>query len=171
MHTSYIITFIGDDNPGLVEALAKVISKHHGNWQESRLSQLDSKFAGIIRISIANDRASALEVSLKELASKGLSVRLTKTEADTKSVQTRTIKLNILGADRPGIVREVSAELARNHFNVSEMHSNVTSAAMTAEPLFTAEVDVQIPIDSNLEELHNRLEEIADRMALDIKIE
>ena len=51
MHTSYVITFIGDDRPGLVEALAKVISGHDGNWLESRLSQLDSKFAGIIRVS------------------------------------------------------------------------------------------------------------------------
>lgn len=171
MHTSYVITFIGDDRPGLVEALAKVISKHDGNWLESRLSQLDSKFAGIIRISLPSDTAPSLETSLKELAAQGLSVRLTETQAEDNPVQTRTIKLSVLGADRPGIVREVSAELARNHFNVSEMHSNVTSAPMTAEPLFEAEVDVQIPVDSKLDELHTRLEEIADSMALDINIE
>lgn len=171
MKTSYVITFIGDDRPGLVEALAKVISSQGGNWQESRLSQLDSKFAGIIRITLPHDKAQSLESLLKELATQGLSVRLTETEAQSNTAQTRTIKLSVLGADRPGIVREVSAELARNHFNVSEMHSNVTSAPMTAEPLFEAEVDVQIPRDSSLDELHSRLEEIADRMALDINIE
>jgi len=171
MHTSYVITFIGDDRPGLVEALAKVISGHDGNWLESRLSQLDSKFAGIIRVSLPNDKAPSLATSLKDLADQGLSVRLTATEAEDKTTQTRTIKLSVLGADRPGIVREVSAELARHHFNVSEMHSNVTSAPMTAEPLFEAEVDVQIPVDSKLDELHMRLDQIADSMALDINIE
>ena len=35
METSYIITFIGDDRPGLVEKIANVIEANHGNWHNS----------------------------------------------------------------------------------------------------------------------------------------
>jgi len=171
MNTSLVITFIGDDRPGLVEALAKVISEQGGNWLESRLSQLDRKFAGIISISLPSERSDALEKSLKSLADHGLSVRLTKVQGGGTKAETKIIKLSILGADRPGIVREISSELARNHFNVSDMHSNVISAPMSAEALFEAQVDVQVPKNSDLNELSSRLDQIADDMALDINID
>ena len=51
METSYVITFIGDDRPGLVEQVASVIENNRGNWHESRLSQLGGKFAGLVPVS------------------------------------------------------------------------------------------------------------------------
>ena len=47
MQTSFIITFIGDDRPGLVEQLSAAIEQSGGNWLESRMSHLAGKFAGI----------------------------------------------------------------------------------------------------------------------------
>ena len=77
MDTSFIITFIGDDRPGLVEELSSTISSLQGNWQESRLSQLAGKFAGLIRVSLPADQGTKLEQALKALSEKGLSVRVT----------------------------------------------------------------------------------------------
>ena len=81
METSYVITFIGDDRPGLVEQVSSAIENNRGNWHESRLSQLGGKFAGLVLVSLPADSGEALEADLKALSSSGLSVRVTPTGA------------------------------------------------------------------------------------------
>ena len=65
MTTAYIVTFIGDDRPGLVEELSSVIDSNGGNWHESRLSQLGGKFAGLVSVSLPKDNGPALEEALR----------------------------------------------------------------------------------------------------------
>ena len=71
MQSSFIVTFIGDDRPGLVEQLSSAIERCGGNWQESRLSQLGGKFAGLVLVTLAEDAGDTLEQALKGLASSG----------------------------------------------------------------------------------------------------
>ncbi|WP_116365040.1 glycine cleavage system protein R [Parahaliea mediterranea] len=171
METSYIVTFIGDDRPGLVEQLSAVIGAAGGNWQESRMTQLGGKFAGLVLVSLPTDSASGLETELKGLAASGLSVRVTPTASTVALATARRIKLSLIGPDRPGIVLEVSRALAKQQFNVVEMDSEVVSAPMTAEPLFQALIEADIAPDARLEELSEALEAIGNEMALDIDLE
>lgn len=172
MDTSFIITFIGDDRPGLVEELSAVISEQQGNWQESQLSQLAGKFAGLIQVSLPSNRGPDLEQALKALSAKGLSVRVHPIESGSEvTTPLRGINLSILGPDRPGIVREVSAALAARNINVVELESNVESAPMSAEMLFRASVEAQVSEDSDVDDLGDALEDIANQMLLDIQLE
>lgn len=171
MANSYIITFIGDDRPGLVEQLSRVIENNGGNWHESRLSQLGGKFAGIIRISLPADKALALEAELSSLVTSGLSVRVTASGEKSPSVPGRDIILTVLGPDRPGIVREITRALALREINVVEMHSQVISAPMSAEMIFSAQIDAWIPETTDTDDLAGTLDEIASQMTLEIDLE
>jgi glycine cleavage system regulatory protein len=170
--TSFIITFIGDDRPGLVEELSAVITDHGGNWQESRLQQLAGKFAGLVSVSLPGDRGEELRNAMKALAPKGLSVKVTAIESlKSDTPPGRTIRLAIVGPDRPGIVREISAALAEQHINVVDMHSDVSSAPMSAEAMFSASVEAQVAEQSDLDELQDKLEDIANQMLVDVNME
>jgi len=170
--TSFIITFIGDDRPGLVEELSAVITDHGGNWQESRLQQLAGKFAGLVSVSLPGDRGEDLRTALKALAPIGLSVKVTALDSQSGAERAgRTIRLTIVGPDRPGIVREISGALARQHINVVDMHSDVSSAPMSAEAMFSASVEAQIAEQSDLDELSEKLEEIANLMLVDVQLD
>jgi glycine cleavage system regulatory protein len=79
----------------------------------------------------------------------------------------RAFRLEILGHDRPGIVREFSTALAMRRINVFEMRSDITSAPMSADPLFTASADIHVPADIDLDELRERLEIIADELLIE----
>ena len=171
MATSYIVTFIGDDRPGLVEQLSRVIESSGGNWHESRLSQLGGKFAGLIRVSLPADTGLALETDLNALAAGGLSVRVTPTGEKPPPVPGRNITLTVLGPDRPGIVREISRALAQRQINVLEMDSQVISAAMSAEMIFSAHIDAWIPESTDMDDLADSLHEIANHMTLEIDLE
>ncbi len=176
MQTSYTVTFIGDDRPGLVEQLSAVIERNGGNWHESKLSQLGGKFAGLILVSLPADGGPALESELGALASSGISVRVTATDDITVKpgpapVPGRGITLTVIGPDRRGIVREISHALAQRQINVLEMDTDVQSAAMSAEMIFTARIEAWIPEDTNLDELSTSLDEIAENMTLEIDLE
>jgi glycine cleavage system regulatory protein len=181
VQTSFIVTFIGDDRPGLVEQLSAVIEKNKGNWQESRLSQLGGKFAGLILVALPADGGPSLEADLAALAARGISVRVTPTEtiADARGAQAtvaasapgRGIALSVIGPDRRGIVREIARALAQRQINVLEMTSDVQSAPMSAELIFTARIAAWIPEATNLDELRASLDEIADHMTLEIDLE
>lgn len=171
METSYIVTFIGDDRPGLVESLSRVIESNGGSWLESRLSQLGGKFAGLILVSLPNDNGAALEADLKALSSSGLSVRVTAATEMRVTSQGQSITLKVIGPDRTGIVREISRALALREINVVEMDSEVSSAPMSAERIFSARIDAEIPTHIDLDDLEDSLEEIANTMTLEIDLE
>jgi len=171
VETSYIITFIGEDRPGLVEQLSSVIENNRGNWLESRLSQLGGKFTGLILVSLPDDSGTALEADLKALSSSGLSVRVTAIVGSAVSAPGRDITLSVMGPDRLGIVREISRALADRQINVVEMDSHVSSAPMSAESIFTARIDAQIPDSTDMDDLSDTLDEIANTMTLEIDLE
>lgn len=171
METSYIVTFIGDDRPGLVEELSRVIESNRGNWLESRLSQLGGKFAGLVLVTLPEDAGAALETDLKALSASGLSVRVTPASTAAATSTGRSITLTVIGPDRLGIVREISRALAQRQVNVVEMDSHVSSAPMSAEMLFQSRIDAQIPAHIDLDDLQDSLDEIADNMTLEIELE
>jgi glycine cleavage system regulatory protein len=172
VETSYIVTFIGDDRPGLVEQVSNVIESNQGNWHESRLSQLGGKFAGLVLVSLPAAAAATLEAELKALSSRGLSVRVTPTsETASSAAPGRGITLTVMGPDRLGIVREISSALAQRAVNVIEMDSEVKSAPMSAEMMFHAHIEARISENTDMDELSDTLDEIANQMTLDIDLE
>ena len=171
MESSYIVTFIGDDRPGLVESVATVIDENQGNWQESQLSQLGGKFAGLVLVSLPEGQGAQLELALQQLSKSGLSVRVTACGTAPSNPSASQVTLNIIGPDRSGIVREVSQALASREVNVINMESRVESAPMSSEKLFRACIRAEIPTATNQDELLDILDDIANEMTLDIVVE
>jgi len=170
VESSFIVTFIGDDRPGLVEELSGVIENLQGSWLESRLSQLGGKFAGLILVSLPPEGGQVLEKELKSLSASGLSVRVTPTSPDTSNTG-RPVTLTVIGPDRLGIVKEISHALAQRQINVVEMDSQVDSAAMSGELLFRARIDALVPESTDMGDLAESLDEIANHMTLDIDLD
>jgi glycine cleavage system regulatory protein len=68
-------------------------------------------------------------------------------------------------------VREISRALALREINVLEMQSQVISAPMSAEMIFSARIDAWIPEATDTEDLVDTLDEIANQMTLEIDLE
>ena len=169
MHSSLVFTFLGQDRPGLVERLADIVADHQGNWLESRMTQLAGQFAGIVRVTVAENDVDELSNALSSLNIEGLTIHIQPgaTDAATRA-SNKLCKLHILGNDRPGIVREVSRALKQQHINVIEMSSNVTSAAMSGDALFEAHVSAEMPAGCDFDELEDSLDQIAEQLSVDI---
>lgn len=167
MTTYLVLTAIGDDKPGLVGQLAQVVSRNSGNWLESSMSRLAGKFAGILRVSVPDDHADQL-VSELETLSDSLKMVIEQVSGEQPADISQSLTLSLVGNDRPGIIREISAALASQRVNVEELNTECTIAPMSGETLFNAEASLKVPMDLNLDELQSNLEQIADDLIVDI---
>src|SRR5690606_35716512 len=171
MSATLVFTFIGADKPGLIETLAQTVSNAGGNWLESRMSELAGQFAGIVQVDIAKANQARLREAQTRLHSQGLTVVVADHVTAADDAHYRHLRLSILGPDRPGIVREVASALASRQINVQAMDTLITSAPMSAEPLFEAVAEILVPKALDLDELNERLDEIADALTVDIDLE
>ncbi|MCB1648038.1 MAG: glycine cleavage system protein R [Pseudomonadales bacterium] len=169
MATYLVLTIIGDDKPGLVGLLSETISRHSGNWLESNMSHLAGKFAGILRVSVGDDEADALVADLQGLSSV-LKLVVEKVSMAEPAPRQRSLRLTLVGNDRPGIVREISRALAQAGVNVEELTTQISSAPMSGEPLFQAQAELKVPMDLDSAALQGRLEQLADDLIVEISL-
>ncbi|QIB49780.1 glycine cleavage system protein R [Pseudomonas sp. OIL-1] len=167
MNTPLVLTVISADKPGLVESVAQTINQHGGNWLESRMSRMAGQFAGILLVDIAEDRVEPLRVDLEGLTSLGINVQVA-ISGQAEQPEQQGLKLNLVGNDRPGIVREVSGVLARHGVNVEELVTECAPAPMSADVLFKAEARLGVYPQTDLVALRNDLENLADDLMVEL---
>ena len=168
--TSLVLTVIAQDKPGLVELLSETIANHQGNWQESSMSRLAGKFAGILIIEVPQSSSEALTAALNDLQSQGLNVSVEATN-DTAVAETyHHVSIELIGHDKPGIVRDISHALNSLKINVESLTTELVSGSMSAEELFKASADLRVPEGVELDDLQTALEDIANDLMVDINL-
>jgi glycine cleavage system regulatory protein len=167
MQISLVMTIISPDRTGLVETIARAVADHGGNWMESRMCRLGGEFAGILRIELPAERKAALLAALQKLQANGLQI-VVRDEAAATAPAGKQTRLEIIGADRPGIVREITSALAKAGVNVEEFSSEVSSAPMSGETLFKASARLHLPAGCDLATLTRNLEKIAADLLVDV---
>ena len=171
MSVSLVLTVIGPNRPGLVETLSELVASHQGSWLESRMARLAGQFAGILRVSVPENRMQELVEALHDLEREGLHVVVARSDVEQPSAQGRVMRLELLGSDRPGILRDISGALADRGINVDELRTEVVSAPMSGELMFHASADLSIPAELSLEGLRKDLEALANELMVDVDLD
>lgn len=171
MNVVLVLTVIGRDRPGLVERLAALVADHGGNWLESRMSRLGGEFAGILRLTLPAPAEPAFLANLANLQSSGLTTLARRDDSpDAPTTPGRLIHIDLVGQDRPGIVRQISAALAARAVNVEELTTERLSAPMSGEPIFKAKARVSLPPSTDIADLRQTLEAIAADLLVDLSL-
>jgi glycine cleavage system regulatory protein len=166
---TFILTVLGDDRPGLVSAISAPISGHGASWERSQMSRLAGKFAGIVLVAVPDKRFEALAADLAALNDQGLQVVLERTDQPAER-ESQRFQLDLLGADHPGIVAEISASLAARDVSIEELSTDVRDAPMAGGTLFEAHAVLNAPPAANTEALRSMLEELADELMVEIRL-
>ena len=170
MSIHLVITFMGKDQPGLVESVASVVAREGGNWLESRMSHLGGQFAGVLRVAIDEPREASLMKSLLQLQETGLSITVRSEPASADTDSRSLVTMELLGSDQVGIVSRISGLLASLDVNVEELQTELTTAPMSAELLFKARGLLQLPDSLPPETLRDELEAIAADLMVDLQM-
>jgi glycine cleavage system regulatory protein len=165
---SLILTVIGPDRPGLVRALAQSVAAHGGSWLESRMARLGGQFAGIVLV----EAPDSLLADLHALENQGLRIVVQTGTAAETSAATQTgerLAVEVVGNDRPGIVRDVARVLAEHGVNIEELTTGVVSGSFSGETLFRATALVRAPDAASVAAIRAGLEFLGNEMMVDIQ--
>jgi glycine cleavage system regulatory protein len=167
-----VLTVIGDDRSGLVSALSGVIADHAGSWERSQMARLAGKFAGIVQVMVPDDRADALVSALGPLEAQGL-LEVTVERAAEEQLpvgEVTRLSLELVGADRPGIVHDISQALAARQVSIEELSTATREAPMSGGLLFEATATLLAPPGLAIDELQAVLEELANELMVDLSL-
>ncbi len=165
-----VLTFVGDDRPGLVNAISDRIAACGATWLESRSAELAGKFAGILLVSVPDEKRAELESSLLRLETAGLRVTIELGAEVAVEKPSRLVKLDILGNERPGIVRDVTQALTGLGVNIEEFSSGLESAPFSGVEMFRASARLRAPDGLPLEDLRKALERLAAEIMVDLTV-
>lgn len=161
-----VLTVIGDDRAGLVSALADAVTAHGGNWERSQLAELAGKFAGIVVVSVPEEGRDNLVEALAPVP--GLVVSVYEGTAATGSSEAPNVTLDLLGNDRPGIVREVTTVLSRHGISIDTLATATREAPMAGGRLFEAHLVARAPATADLVAARRDLELLATELMVDL---
>jgi len=165
-----VLTLVGDDRAGLVNALADSIASHGGNWERSELAELGGAFAGVVLVSVPEERAADLVRSLEQLDGM-LRITVHGAAADAPAMDAgRALEVTVLGNDRPGIVRDVTAAIRRHALSIDGMRTRTLDAPMSGGILFEAHVTVRVPREGDPTGLREELERLAGEIQVDVTV-
>ncbi|MGH7067767.1 MAG: glycine cleavage system protein R [Acetobacteraceae bacterium] len=170
MTRSLVLTLIGRDRPGLVNALAGAVAEAGGNWLESRLAHLAGQFAGIVRVALPEANIPGLTAALGALGESGLRIGI-EPAAPAGAGQRVTIwQLDLVGHDRPGIVRDATSALLSFGISIEEFSSGIESAPFTGGEMFRLTARLAVPENVALEDLREGLERLAGEIMVDLSL-
>jgi glycine cleavage system regulatory protein len=164
-----ILTVVGDDRPGVVSTLSAPIVGRGASWERSQMSRLGGKFAGIVLVAVPDDRLEALLADLAALEDEGLQVVVERTDEPVED-EAQVLHLDLLGADHPGIVAEISASLAERGVSIDELSTDVREAPMAGGTLFEAHAVLTAPPSTHTDALRAMLEGLADELMVEIRL-
>ncbi|HVY17320.1 MAG TPA: ACT domain-containing protein [Rhodopila sp.] len=162
---SLILTVIGPDRPGLVRTLAAAVAARGGSWLESRMARLAGQFAGIVLV----EAPEALLADLRALEEQGLRIVAQDAGGVPAPVSGSRLALEVVGNDRPGIVRDVTQVLAECGINIEELTTDVASGSFSGGTLFRAEAILRAPGAGAVEAARAGLETLGNELMVDFK--
>jgi glycine cleavage system regulatory protein/folate-dependent phosphoribosylglycinamide formyltransferase PurN len=164
-----VVTVMGPDRPGIVARLADVAHRHGANWAASRLSRLAGEFAGTVHLEVPPDRAEALSAALRELQTAGLQITIAHSAASSPAAGWRGVTLDLVGADRAGIVSQLTRCLAERGVSIEQLHTEKLGAA-DGSLRFKVSAQLLVPQAVANATLSADLQGLASEMMLDIAL-
>ncbi len=164
-----ILSVVGSDRPGLTQALATAILSAGGNWLESHLSRLGGLYVGSVLVELDADGVEALRSAVQSVDAQGLEVRIAPA-VDAPGAGGDEVLFSLVGQDRPGIVRQVTAVLSGIQVNIEAFDTHISAEPHSGAPLFHLDARLGLPPALKAEDVQAALEAISAEIMVDISL-
>lgn len=177
--STFAITAIGKDQPGIVCAVTEVLYQHRCNIEDSSMTILRGEFAMIMIVSApahvaiaklkrgyrAAEKRLGLYVHLKKIE---LPRRKQKKAAASESEYSGSHVISLLGADQPGLIYHLSRLLAGREINITDVNTRILGDAK--KPMYAMLIEIVLPDERLLGELGRDLKKLALELNAEITI-
>ena len=164
-----VLSVAGSDRPGLTRALAGAVASVGGNWLESHLSRLGGLYVGSVLVALAPEAVEGLRAAVAAVDAAGLEVRIVPA-LDLAPAAGETLGFVVVGADRPGIVKEVTAVLSGLGANIESFRTWISAEPHSGAPLFHLEARLRLPTGLAADTVQAALEAISGEIMVDVAL-
>ncbi len=124
-----MLTLVGEDRPGIVAAVTRALFDAGCNLGEASMIRLGGNFTIMLMVT-GEKPCSRLEEALAPVAADlGLRCHVDPVSAGLHRHVVPNVQVRVMGADRAGIVAEVTDALAASGVNILELESDVCGDA------------------------------------------
>lgn len=169
MRQRVILSVLGSDRPGLTQAIADAVYAAGGNWLESHLSHLGGKYVGAALVELDAAAIPDLEAAVAKVDAQGLDVSVVPA-GEAAGSSGVSLSLELVGQDRPGIVREVTTVLSLLQVNIEDFETETQPGSWSGEPIFKAAARLTLPASVSADDLRSALEAISGEIMVDFVI-
>ena len=169
MQKHLVVTVSGQDRPGIVNYISKLVLEYHGNVEASRMARLGGEFAILMMVSVQEDKFDALRDGIRHLQDEDYQVTMHETERGTSVKYNGWLpyQIEVTGADHEGIIHELTGYLTEHKINIETMDTDVIKAPMSGTPLFKMVGLIVVPPELSYSELKDALVHIGDKLGVD----
>jgi glycine cleavage system transcriptional repressor len=168
MHVS--VTAVGVDRPGIVAAVTRVLTDLGANIEDSRMAILGGHFSMMLIVALSSIAdVAALESALAEPARALdliVSVRAV-AEVPAEHAEGADYVVSVYGADRTGIVAEMTAVLAEHRVNIRDLATHVVEGK---PPVYVMLLEVTVPGGTDPAALETALVRTAGALGVNVSI-
>lgn len=120
-----ILTLVGEDRPGIVANVTRVLFGAGAQLGEASMMRLGNQFAIMMMARGAGSPEDVIGLLESVRADFNLKVHVDETDAALHQAVEPDVLVTVHGADRAGIVAEVTSALVEAGFNVLDLRSDV----------------------------------------------
>jgi len=172
MDNYLVISAVGEDQPGIVNALAEKVLESGCNIIDSRMTVLGGEFAILMMVAGSWNTVAKLESALPALEKQlKLTIIAKQTALRDKSAQKIPYMIEVVSMDHPGIVNNIAEFFSSRNINIEDLSTGSYSAAHTGTVMFTMHMVISIPADAHLGNLREQFTEFCDNLNLDAIME
>lgn len=135
----YMVTVVGRDRPGIVANLSRALFE--GGWTlgESSMARLGGNFTVMMMVQ-GEGTLEELGQRIQQAAqTQGLHVHVDHIQAEMHQHPEPNVSVRVYGADRAGIVADVTGVLAAAGFNILDLNSEISGT--DAAPVYIMIID------------------------------
>jgi len=162
----YALTFVSEDRPGIVADITKILYDNGFNIEDSSSTLLRGIFSMILIVSKKEDIDPAkLEALFSTL--KYMTISVKKVDKEVPKIEGDQFSISVYGADKAGIVYNVSRFLADKGINIVDLQTKV--AGKEDKPIYIMLLEVVVPktVSTNWAD---ELKAISKNLGIDVSI-
>jgi glycine cleavage system transcriptional repressor len=167
-----VVSALGEDRPGLVNELSRVILDCDCGIVDSRMTVLGGEFAILLMVQGNWNTLTKLEMQLKRLEQTlGMTIVTKRTEGRTLAGDVLPYAVEVVAVNQPGIVHHLASFFANRSINIEDMVTRSYSAPHTGTPMFSVNLAVGIPATTHIAMLREEFLDFCDELNLDAVME
>ncbi len=171
----FAIYVIGKDSIGIVSDITKALFELGTNINDSSHTIIGNQFAMLLLISSnGNCNVEKIKERFKPISEqKNLTIHvhnLTSEDVHRKSSDPGQLcVIHLYGADKPGIVCQVTELLSSNKVNITDLSTRRFGS--DKNPIYIMYLEAEVPYEIDTKELGRELNKLAEKLNVEIKYE